>query len=455
MIRKLNVVLILLISLMVNPFLTIAQNENSIDEVIWVVGDEAILRSQVEEERIRMLYSGERLSGDPYCIIPEQIAIQKLFLHQAKLDSIEVSDQMVIERVESHINDMISKVGSKEKVEEYFKRSIPQLRDEYRTMFKDQGVVQQMQQKLVENIKVTPAEVRKYYESLPKDSIPYIQTKVEAQIITFEPRLPVEEVESVKSRLRDFTERVNKGEADFSTLAILYSEDLGSARNGGELGFAGKGSYVPEFSAVAFQLNDPNKISRIVETEFGFHIIQLIEKRGDRANFRHILLKPKVSDKTLQETLVLMDSLKADIDSAHFNFEQAALIASHDKATNKNNGLMVNPNDRTSLFQMEELPPEVAKIVDGMKINDISKPFVMTNQRSGKDVVAMVKLKNRVPGHKATVYDDYQELKGMLEAKKSEEIIKNFIKKKQSETYIRIKDGWKNCDFQYPGWIKN
>lgn len=454
MMRNICLILILLSSLAskVN-----AQSENVIDEVIWVVGDEAILRSQVEEERNRMLYSGERMKGDPYCIIPEMIAIQKLYLHQAKLDSIEVSDQMVIERVEAQINDYISNVGSKEKVEEYFKRTIPQLREELRDNMKAQGIVEQMKKKLVENVKVTPAEVRKFYDSLPKDSIPFVHTKVETQIITFEPKIPQEEVENIKSRLRDFTERVNKGETDFSTLAILYSEDIGSARNGGELGFRGKGAYVPEFSAVAFQLSDPKKVSKIVETEFGYHIIQLIEKRGDRANFRHILLKPKVSEKVLEETLTRMDSLKMDLDSAKFTFETAATYISHDKNTNKNNGLMVNSNTGTptSYFEMEELSPEVAKVVDKLKVGEYSKPFIMTDERSGKEVVAIVKLKSRIPGHKATIYDDYQELKAMLEEQKSNEILKKFISKKQGETYIRIKEGWKNCDFQYPGWIKN
>ena len=452
--RNICLILILLSSLAskVN-----AQSENVIDEVIWVVGDEAILRSQVEEERNRMLYSGERMKGDPYCIIPEMIAIQKLYLHQAKLDSIEVSDQMVIERVEAQINDYISNVGSKEKVEEYFKRTIPQLREELRDNMKAQGIVEQMKKKLVENVKVTPAEVRKFYDSLPKDSIPFVHTKVETQIITFEPKIPQEEVENIKSRLRDFTERVNKGETDFSTLAILYSEDIGSARNGGELGFRGKGAYVPEFSAVAFQLSDPKKVSKIVETEFGYHIIQLIEKRGDRANFRHILLKPKVSEKVLEETLTRMDSLKMDLDSAKFTFETAATYISHDKNTNKNNGLMVNSNSGTptSYFEMEELSPEVAKVVDKLKVGEYSKPFIMTDERSGKEVVAIVKLKSRIPGHKATIYDDYQELKAMLEEQKSNEILKKFISKKQGETYIRIKEGWKNCDFQYPGLIKN
>ena len=230
----------------------------------------------------------------------------------------------------------------------------------------------------------------------------------------------------------------------------------GSARAGGELGFKGRGEFVPEFSAVAFQLNDPNKVSKIVETEFGYHIIQLIEKRGDRSNFRHILLTPKVSDKELRSTTLRMDSLKMDLDSLKFSFEEAAKYLSHDKKTRNNNGLMVNMSYGTSssMFEMEELPAEISRVIYNMEIGDISKPFAMKSTSNGKDVVALVKLKTRVEGHKATIYDDYQELKEMLEVRKKETIIKDFIKKKQSETYIRIKEGWRNCDFEYPGWVK-
>ncbi|MEG1587430.1 MAG: peptidylprolyl isomerase, partial [Bacteroidales bacterium] len=357
--------------------------------------------------------------------------------------------------VEARINYYLSQMGSKEKMEEYLNKPIAQFREELRDVVRDQGTVQQMQQKLVENVKVTPAEVRRYYESLPQDSIPFMPAQVEVQVLTFEPKIPQEEIDDIKARLRDYSERVQKGESEFSTLAIMYSEDPGSARNGGELGFKGRGEFVPEFSAVAFQLNDPKKVSKIVETEFGYHIIQLIEKRGDRANLRHILLTPKVSDKELTATMHRMDSLKSDLDSAKFTFEEAVGYLSHDKATRNNKGLMVNQQTGTSQFQMEQLPPEVARQIDKMEVNQISAPFIMKSEKNGRDVIAIVKLKSRLAGHKATIYDDYQALKGMLEVKKKEQIIQEFIKKKQAETYVRIKEGWRNCDFQYPGWVKN
>lgn len=434
---------------------TLVAQENVVDEVVWVVGDEAILRSQVEEQRLRMQYEGEKINGDPYCVIPEQLAIQKLFLHQAKLDSIEMSESDVLRQVEARMSFFLSQSGSKEKMEEYFNKTSSQMREELRETVRDQGTVEQMQRKLVENVKVTPSEVRRFYQSLPQDSIPFIPAQVEVEVITFEPKVPQAEVEEIKARLRDYTNRVVNGESEFSTLAILYSQDPGSARNGGELGFMGRGQLDPAFASAAFQLNDPKKVSKIVESEYGYHIIQLIEKRSDRGNFRHILLTPKISEKELTQTMARMDSLKADLDSAKFTFEEAALYLSHDKDTRNNHGLMVNMKNGTSHFQMEDLPVEVARQVEKMKVNDISAPFVMKSTKNGREVVSIVKLKTRLEGHKATIYDDYQELKGMLEAKKREEVIKDFIKKKQAETYIRIKEGWRNCDFEYPGWVRN
>ncbi|MEG1616622.1 MAG: peptidylprolyl isomerase [Bacteroidales bacterium] len=434
---------------------TLVAQENVVDEVVWVVGDEAILRSQVEEQRLRMQYEGEKINGDPYCVIPEQLAIQKLFLHQAKLDSIEMSESDVLRQVEARMSFFLSQSGSKEKMEEYFNKTSSQMREELRETVRDQGTVEQMQRKLVENVKVTPSEVRRFYQSLPQDSIPFIPAQVEVEVITFEPKVPQAEVDEIKARLRDYTNRVVNGESEFSTLAILYSQDPGSARNGGELGFMGRGQLDPAFASAAFQLNDPKKVSKIVESEYGYHIIQLIEKRSDRGNFRHILLTPKISEKELTQTMARMDSLKADLDSAKFTFEEAALYLSHDKDTRNNHGLMVNMKNGTSHFQMEDLPVEVARQVEKMKVNDISAPFVMKSTKNGREVVSIVKLKTRLEGHKATIYDDYQELKGMLEAKKREEVIKDFIKKKQAETYIRIKEGWRNCDFEYPGWVRN
>ncbi|WP_459187530.1 peptidylprolyl isomerase [Parabacteroides sp. APC149_11_2_Y6] len=432
--------------------------ENVIDEIVWVVGDDAILRSDVESQRLYLQNEGQRFDGDPYCVIPEEMAIQKLYLNQAKLDSVEVDENQVIQQADQWVNWAINQIGSKEKVEEYFNKKISQIKEEQKEKFREQQTVQRMQRELVGDIKLTPSEVRRYYNNLSKDSLPTIPTTVEVQIITMEPKIPLEEIDAIKARLRQFTDDVNTGKYEFSTLARLYSEDPGSAMKGGELGFTGKGLLAPEFANVAFNLNDPKKVSQIVQTEYGYHIIQLIEKRGDRINCRHILLKPKVSEKELTATTARMDSLYNDLQDKKFTFEEAATFLSSDKDTRNNKGLMVNlksegNNNGTPKFEMAELPQEIGKIVDNMEVGDISKPFTMITDKQ-KDVVAIVKLKSRVEHHKANLADDYQALKTIVEAKKREELLKNWIVKKQKSTYVRISDGWRNCDFKYPGWIK-
>lgn len=433
--------------------LSATAQENVVDEVVWIVGDESILKSQVEEQRIRMQYENERINGDPYCVIPEQIAIQKLFMHQAKLDSISVGDPQVIQQVEARMNYFISQTGSKEKLEEYMNKPLSQIREDMAEVVREQGTVQEMQRKLVGDVKTTPSEIRRFFSKLPDDSIPFIPTQVEAQIITIQPKVPQEEIDNIKSRLREYTDRVNKGETEFSTLAILYSEDPGSARMGGELGFMGRGQLVPEYANVAFNLNDTKKVSKIVESEFGYHIIQMIEKRGDRINTRHILLKPKVAEKDVKDALVKLDSLRNDLSEAKFTFDEAAQYVSQDKDTRNNKGIMVNSETGTTKFEMQQLPQEVAKVISKMAVGETSKPFRMVNEKQGKEVVAIVKLKSRVEGHKANMSDDYQALKAIVENRKKAEMIDSWIRKKQRETYIRIKDGWRNCEFQYDGWI--
>lgn len=435
-----------------------AQEDNVIDEIVWVVGDDAILRSDIENQRLSLQYEGQSLAGDPYCVIPEQIAVQKLFLNQAKLDSVDVSENQIIQATDQWINWAINQIGSKEKVEEYFGKKISQIKDERKETIREQQTVDQMKRQLIGEIKLTPSEVRKYFNQLSKDSLPTIPTTVEAQIITMEPKIPFEETDAIKARLRQFTEQINSGEYEFSTLARLYSEDPGSALKGGELGFMGKTILAPEFANVAFNLNDPKRISQIVQTEFGFHIIQLIEKRGDRINCRHILLKPKVSEKELQISMTRMDSLYNDITAKKFTFEEAATYVSYDKDTRNNKGLMVNKKEEsehfgTPKFEMAELPQEVGKIVYNMQVGDISKPFTMINDKQ-KEIVAIVKLKARVDQHKANLAEDFQALKSIVESRKREELLNDWILKKQRTTYVRISEGWRNCDFQYPGWVK-
>lgn len=430
-----------------------AQN-NIVDEVVWVVGDEAILRSEVE--RIRNDY-GSNISGNPYCVIPEQLAVQKLFLHQAELDSITVSDADVNRNVEAKINEKVLMAGSKEKLEEYMRMPMKQIREELYEQIRAEMLTQEVRRSLTKDVKVTPAEVRRHYKSMPEDSLPFIPTQVEVQILVQHPRISREEIERVKEQLRGWSERVTSGATSFSALARMFSEDEGSARQGGDLGFFGKADMDPAFSNVAFSLTDPNKVSKVVQSEYGFHIIQLIEARGDKIRARHILRRPEVDRKDVEACLSRLDSISADIQEGKFSFEIGAQEISDDKDTRNNHGIMVNTKqdtgDRTTRFEMGELPGEVSRIVNDMEVGEISKPFTMIDKR-GREVCAIVKLKNRIPAHRASVTEDFQVLKIAVEARKSEKVIQDWIREKQKSTYVRIKQGWGECDFMYPGWVR-
>ena len=424
-----------------------------IDEVIWVIGDEAILRSEVEEERLRAQYEGQQIKGDPYCVIPEQLAVQKLFLHQAEIDSVTANESSVSHQVDMRINYYINQIGSKEKMEEYFRKTSSDIREEMMTTVRNQMIIQQMQSKLTENIKPTPSDIRRFYNSLPADSIPLMPAQVEVQILSFEPPVPIEETERIKQRLREFTERVQNGSADFGMLARLYSEDTESAKRGGELGFVGRGQLVTEFADVAFNLNDPKRVSRIVQTEYGYHIIQLIEKKGERINCRHILLRPRISANDKIRAIERLDSIAQLIRNDSLQFEQAVIIYSQDKNTVMNAGLMINANSGSSRFEYQDLAPEIAKQIYNMQEGDISQPFVMMDPQKNKEVCAIVRLKKKTDIHRANLTDDFQAIKTMLEDKLSREFIHNWILKKQKETYVQIAPEWRGCDFEYPNWL--
>lgn len=453
----------------------------SIDQVIWFVGDQPILKSDVEAVRLQMLSSGEHFDGDPNCFIPEQIAVQKLFLHQAKLDSVDVPVANVAKEVDREIEAYINQAGSKEKLEEYFGMPISEVREKKIDLMRENEIVKQVKSKIVEGVKLTPSDIRSYFVKIPQDSLPYIPTTVEVQIMTFEPEISLKERDAVKAKLRELTDRVNKGES-FATLAIIYSEDPNSAKRGGELGFMGRAQLDPAFSSVAFALNDPKKVSNIVESEFGYHIIQLIEKKGETANFRHILMKPKVAESEVNFAMNKMDSVMNLInkDSLMFDsmyrseafvpeekrgkpmtFDDAIGYLSFDKNTKNNKGIMVNEKSENSYyygtprFEMKDLPSQVAITVEKMKVGEISKPFKLIDERTGKTEVAVVKLRNRTDGHRANMKEDYIVMKSMVENAKKAEVIDQWIKNKILKTDVRIMDGWKSCDFKYTGWVKN
>ena len=429
-----------------------AQN-NVAEEVAWVVGDEPIFKSDIEEQYQQALYERIVIDGNPYCVIPERMAVEKLFLHQAKIDTVEISNSAIAQNVESRINYLIANLGSREKVEEYFRKSLPELREQLMEVTRDQYTVQEVQRNLTKNIKATPADVRRYYNSIPQDSLPMIPQQVEVKIITINPVIPQQEIDDVKARLRDYTQQVTSGEKDFATLAILYSED-GSSTYGGEVGFRGRAELLPEYAAAAFNLNDTKRVSKIVETEAGYHIIQLIEKRGDRVNTRHILLRPKIAQKDIDDALVKLDSLRTDIlaQKDGITFENAAFYISQDKDSKNNNGVMLNEKEHSNMFEMADLPSEIGKTIATMQVGEISKPFVMMNPKTNRQQVAMVKLSKRVDAHRADFADDYQVMKESYENHKRQEIIEKWVAEKQKTIYVYIEEGWRDCEFQY-NWL--
>lgn len=456
---------IALISVFLSFFFSVSllaqKDSNVVDEVIWVVGDEAILKSDVEGMRRDPSWS--QIKGNPYCVIPERLAIQKLFLHQAAIDSIEVTDSQINAYVEERINDWVMTAGSKEKLEEYMSMPISQIREELHNRYKDEMTVNKMREKLTEDVKVSPAEVRRYFKDMSEDSLPLIPTQVEVEILMLHPRIPEEEIARVKEELCGYAERITTGSMSFSTLAILNSEDKASKLQGGELPYMGKGELDQAFANVAFSLTDPKKVSKVVESEFGFHIIQLIDKRGDKVKVRHILRKPVVAQKDIDGALARLDSIADDIRKEKFSFEEGATVISDDKDTKNNRGLMTNRKQtpegeriQTSRFEMSELAntsSELARVVDGLEIGEISKPFIMTDAR-GKTVCAIAKLKNRIKSHHASISEDFQILRGIVLNKKKEERINEWIREKQQSTYIRINENWCDCEFEYPGWVK-
>ena len=417
---------------------TTAPEHSVVDEVIWVVGDQPILKSDVEMMRLQGEAEGIDWHGNPDCAIPEQIAVQKLFLHQAEIDSIEVTEGEIAQNIDMQINRWIQQAGSREKLEEYKKMTVSQMRSQLHDDFKNNQLIQAMKEKLVRDISVTPSDVRNYFRNMPEDSIPFVPTEVEVEIITRQPKIAQEEINRIKNELREYTERVNSGETSFATLARLYSEDPGSARQGGEMDYTGRGMLDPAFAAVAFNLTDPKKISKIVESEYGFHIIQLIDKRGDKIKVRHILRIPHVSEEATDSMRVRLDSLATDIRGGKYN-----------------HGLMSfnSEEGRTSRFQMKDLPTEVAREVEKMEVGDVSNAFRMINEK-GKTVVAIVKLKSRTPAHRATITEDYQVMKNVVLQKQRADFLHQWVVNKIKTTYIKMNDRYKSCKFEYEGWVK-
>lgn len=422
-----------------------AQEEIVLDEVIAVVGGEIVTKSELEAQYADMISKGADITDNSRCEVFEDLLFSKLLLNQAKLDSLEVTENQVESEMDRRLRYFISQFGSQEAMEGYYKKPLSQIKDEMRESLRDQLLIQSMQQQATSEVKVTPAEVKAYYESIPKDSLPLISAEVEVGHIVNYAKVPRSAIQDVKDRLREFKERIEDGER-FSTLAVLYSEDRGSASKGGEIGFVGRAEVEPEFAAAAFQLKD-GQVSPIIETNYGYHIIQLIERRGTKINVRHILLKPKLTQEAMEKAKNELDSIAKQIDAGTYTFEEAARKFSEDEDTKKNGGIIVNPYTASSMTAMDDLEPSMFFVIDKMQEGDISSPVEIQDPRK-KPGYRLIKLRKRTQPHRANLSDDYQKVKSAASNQKEQEVLKEWMGRTIEDTYLKLDEKYsKDCIF--------
>ena len=442
------------LSLLVLLFLAsyASAQKNVIDKIIAVVGEEIVLKSDIENQFLHEQSQGlVNSSTDSRTRILENLLVQKLLVAQAKIDSIEVTDTEVENALNSNWSNTcnISVPGNvwKPTSENHTRTS----RTKCVTRFGPQMITQRMQSKIVENVRVTPSEVRYFYRKFNKDSLPEVPDKYEIQQIVIKPRISDTEKERIRNRLRDFREEILAGKQTFNTLAVLYSEDPGSAAKGGELGYQTKSALAPAFAEAAFSLK-PGRVSKIVETEFGFHILQYIDRQGDKVNVRHILLRPRISDEERQEAIQHLDTVLTYIHDGEATFEEAAAYFSMDKKTRNNGGLIFNEEDADSKLPRETIEGEMARQVNKLKVGEISSPF-LDQTRTGEEY-KVIKIKAYYPSHTANLDDDWISFENGLKSKKQQEVLDKWIKEKQANTYIHIDEDYKNSKFHYDGWFK-
>lgn len=414
----------------------------SIDEVVAVVGNNIIKKSDVEKQYAQYMAQGNTETGDIRCAILENLLLQKLLLQQADIDSIEISDAQVEQELDRRIRYFVKQIGSEQLLEEYYKEPIAQIKDDFRKLVRDQILVQNMQSKITKDITVTPSEVRDFYNRIPVDSLPYISAELEVAHIVKKP--PVSELQKleIKERLDGYKKRIAGGE-DFSVLAALYSDDRTTAKKGGELGLFERGDMVAEFEAAAFKLKT-GEVSTLIETKFGFHILQLIERRGNQINVRHILLQPKVSPEESEKAIATLDSIAKIIRSGEMTFETAAEKFSDDEETRYNNGTIVNPNTGNTRFQPDQLDKILFFQVDTLPVGNISSPIPMQTA-DGKTYYRIVMVRSRTEPHKANLKEDYQKIQGVVLEDKQNKAMEEWVKKQSRTSYIHIDKQYSSC----------
>ena len=423
-----------------------------IDQIVGVVGKNIIMQSDIENQYNQYISQGVVFEGDLKCKIFEDLLFQKLLLNQAEVDSVEVSDAEIEDNLDRRIRYFVSQIGSEEKLEEFYGKPILEIKAEFKDLIKEQMLVERMQGKITADVKVTPSEIRKFYNNIPKDSLPKIETKYIFKQLVIKPKVSETEKLAVKEKLQGFKERVKNG-TKFSTLAVMYSEDPGSAKNGGELGYVGRTDLVPQFAAVAFKLKNKGDVSKIVETQYGFHIVQLIDRKGDKINVRHILIKPKVSFDELVKAKAKLDSIRILVVKDSVSFEEAVKLFSDDEETRFNEGYIVNPYTGNNEFFEEQIDPAIAYAIKNLNIGSITYPF-KTKSSSDEDIYVIVKFANKIDAHSANIKDDYKQIQELCTNNKKEDLIETWVEKKRKSTYFKIDESYSNCEFLKTTWLK-
>jgi peptidyl-prolyl cis-trans isomerase SurA len=434
---------ILVILFFITTLVNAQPSANIVDQVAAVVGNNIILKSEIESQYQQFLQQGNYSNVDLKCKILDQMLLNKLLVHQANVDSITVDESQVMQKIESNMAYFIQQIGSAEKLEQFYGKSIPELKEEFKPIVRDQLLAQQMQSKVTKPITASPADVKAFFNDIPKDSLPLINAEVEYAQIVHNIPISDEQKNAAKEQLKDIRDRILKGE-EFSTLAILYSQDIESAKQGGELGFVNRGDLVPEFEAAAFRMKNTTDISEIIETQFGYHILQLIERRGEKINCRHILIKPKTTPEDLVVAQQLTDSVANSIRMGKTTFSAAAEKFSDDKDSKLSGGNVVNTNNGAIRFEADQVDPTVLFQLDKLSPGEISSAM-LTTTRDGKQAFRILMLKTRVEPHQMNMTDDYQKLQELALSDKQNKALETWRNKKKAVTYIKIADEYAGC----------
>jgi peptidyl-prolyl cis-trans isomerase SurA len=436
---------ILIITILTLSFsISHAQNKKLVDQVAAVVGDKIIMQSDVENQVLQFKAQGNTQSNLK-CQVLNELISQKILLIQAEKDSLEVSPNQVESALDRRIQYFIRQIGSKEELEKYYNKTITEIKEDFRGLIYEQIRTQKMRNQLVQKSSVTPKEVEQFYNNLPEDSIPMVNKRIELnQIVKYPPENNRAESQARK-KLLDLRKRILEGQR-FSTLAVLYSEDEGTASKGGELGFRTEDELDPEFAEAAFSLQE-GEVSGIVESAYGYHIIKLIEREDEQVNVRHILIKPKVSPEQKQTTINRLDSIADAIRKGETTFRKAAIEHSDDQKYKRNGGLLINPRTSSSEFELDQLPPADYNAIKDMEVGEISDPY-QSQDENGKSIFKIIKIRSKIEPHRANLKQDYNMIKKMALTKKREEYYNNWISKKKKETYIHIEERFDNCNIK-------